>query len=231
MNLAVDTQSIFMHGSAIENMSDRRSLYLDFLPEIYQEIDLVNRLLMIFEEAFEPSVQTLDTLWAYLDPLTAPDAMLPFLAHWVGWSSDIPFAPDQQRQLIRQAIELYRWRGTRRGLRLYLHLVTKLPLDDHLTRAEDELNKHISIQNDRSQGFVIGESCISPSNLLGEGNPYHFVVHLRCGSTHQINESLVRQVIEQEKPAFCTYDLFIHPINAHVFHSVDPCSPKTLVEQ
>ncbi|KAM3101404.1 phage tail protein [Phormidesmis sp. 146-12] len=230
MNLAVDTQSIFIHDAAIAHGSDRRSLYLDFLPEIYQEIDLVNRLLMIFEEAFEPSVQTLDTLWAYLDPLTAPDAMLPFLAHWVGWSFDIPFDPEQQRRLIRQAIELYRWRGTRRGLRLYLHLVTKLPLDDHLTRAEDEPKKHISIQTDRSQGFVIG-GCIGSKNLLGEGNPYHFVVHLRCDNTGQINESLVRQVIEQEKPAFCTYDLFIHPVNTHVIHSVDPCSSKNLVEQ
>ena len=106
-----------------------RSLYLDFLPDLYREVDFVGRLLKVFELAFEPDVRTLDGLWAYLNPRLAPQGMLPFLAHWVGWQISPDLSLHQQRDLIAQALEIYRWRGTRRGLRLSLHLATGLPLE------------------------------------------------------------------------------------------------------
>jgi hypothetical protein len=47
--------------------------------------------------------------------------------------------------------------------------------------------------------------------ILGGGKPFHFVVCLRPAFNHPIDENLVRQVIEQEKPAFCIYELSIEP--------------------
>jgi phage tail-like protein len=181
------------------------SAYLDFLPAIYREVDFVGRFLSIFECGFEPTVQTLDTLWAHLDPLTAPTALLPFLAHWVGWNIDTRWDIDQQRRLIRNAITLYRWHGTRWGLRFYLHLYTRLPLDDDL----DEQDKHIQIIEDFKQGFVLGKTNLGNDSMLGGGRPYHFIVKLRQDNFPAIDESLVRQVIESQKPAFSTYDLQI----------------------
>jgi phage tail-like protein len=64
------------------------SAYLNFLPSFYQDVDFIGRFLSIFEQGFDPAVQAIDTLWAYLDPLTAPEALLPFLAHWVAWKLD-----------------------------------------------------------------------------------------------------------------------------------------------
>ena len=104
-----------------------RTVYLDFLPTVYREIDFIGRFLSIFEQTFDPYVQTLDALWAYLDPLTAPESLLPFLAHWVDWRLEPTLHLERQRQLIRNALELYRWHGTRYGLRFYLHLYTGLP--------------------------------------------------------------------------------------------------------
>ncbi|WP_375502497.1 phage tail protein [uncultured Nostoc sp.] len=186
-----------------------RSLYLDFLPSIYREADFIGRFLHIFEQAFEPTVEILDSLSAYLDPLTAPVALLPFLAYWVGWPIDSRWSVMRQRYLIGQALELYRWRGTRRGLRLYLHLYTDLPLDEHL--PEDQ--KHISIEEIFSEGFVLGGTRLGEDSLLGGGRPYHFIVHLRLDPGKQVDPNLVREVIEREKPAFCTYDLFIEQSN------------------
>jgi hypothetical protein len=37
------------------------------------------------------------------------------------------------------------------------------------------------------------------------GRPYHFIVRLR--SAAPLDEELIRTIIEQEKPVFCTYDL------------------------
>lgn len=184
------------------------SLYLNFLPTIYREIDFVGRFLSIFEQAFEPAVHTLNTMWAHLDPLTAPEALLPFLAHWVAWQLDPRWTRDQQRRLIRNAMEIYRWRGTRRGLRLYLHLYTGLPIDDHLL---NEAEKHIQIEERFSEGFVLGGTHVGPEAMLGGGQPYHFRVCLRPQSASQIDEQLVRYIIEREKPAFCTYELTIAP--------------------
>ena len=181
------------------------TLYPSFLPAIYSEIDFVGRFLKIFEQSFEPAVQSMDTLWAHLDPLTAPTALLPFLAHWVGWSLFPNLSLERQRHLIRNAIEIYRWRGTRRGLRFYLHLATGLPLDEAL--PEDE--KHIGITEFFSRGCVLGAARVGEDAILGGGRPFYFMVHLRPESLSQIDEGLVRSVIEQEKPAFCTYDLFV----------------------
>lgn len=188
-----------------------RSLYLNYLPAIYREVDFVGRFLKVFEQCFEPTVQTLDTLWAHLDPLTAPRSMLPFLAHWVAWTGQSQIPIDRQRHLIRNALYLYRWRGTRRGLRFYLHLATGLPLDDHL---DQEAEKSIGIHEQFSRGLVFNQARLGEDTLLGGGRPFHFSVQLRPHADQVLDEAFIRSVIEQEKPAFCTYDLLIQPRRA-----------------
>jgi hypothetical protein len=96
-------------------------------------------------------------------------------------------------------VEIYRWRGTRKGLRLYLHLYTGLP----------ETDQHISITEPFGQGMVLGNSRLGEDTVLGGGNPYHFVVRLRSDRNIKIDEQLVRRIIDSEKPAFCSYKLII----------------------
>lgn len=180
--------------------------YLDFLPQIYREVDFIGRFLKIIETTFEPDLQILQSFWAYLDPLTAPESMLPFLAHWVGWELEPNISTRLQRRLIRCAMQIYRWRGTRYGLRFFLHLLTGLPLDESF----EEVDKHISIRESFSRGFVFGETHLGEDSILGGGQPFHFSVHLRRDEpTRELDESVIRLVIEREKPAFCTYDLEI----------------------
>lgn len=180
--------------------------YLEFLPQIYREIDFLGRFLQIFEATLEPDIQILSNLWAYLDPLTAPKGMLEFLAYWMGWEILPYLSLEQQRNLIRNALEIYRWRGTRRGLRFYLHLATDLPLDDHQPNEED---KHIGFSEFFSRGLVLGETRLEFDAVLGGVRPFHFTVCLRPDPDRFVDEQLVRTIIEQEKPAFCTYDLLI----------------------
>ncbi len=211
---------VHLHAYLIESDTNKRevestafnlyvrppSLYLNFLPAIYREVDFVGRFLKIFEQSLEPCVHTLENLWAYLDPLTAPQAMLPFLAHWVAWNQTPQIGLERQRYLIKSAMQIYQWRGTRQGLRFYLHLATELPLDDHIS---DEKDKHIGITEFFSRGCVFGEAKLGEDSIVGGSRPFHFTLHLRPEDKNQIDESFVRSVIEQEKPAFCTYDLII----------------------
>jgi phage tail-like protein len=184
------------------------SLYPRFLPSLYREVDFIGRLLAVFEQTFEPAVNAMDTLWAHLDPLTAPSQLLPFLAHWVGWEALPQWPLAEQRRLIRQALEIYRYRGTRRGLGLYLHLYTGLPLPDPETPLAE---RAIAIEEVFTRGFVLGETTLGQDAVLGGGRPFHFYVRLRPPPQHPLDEPLIRTIIEQEKPAFCTYDLTIEP--------------------
>ena len=181
-----------------------RSLYLDFLPDLYREVDFVGRLLKVFELAFEPDVKTLDGLWAYFNPRLAPQGLLPFLAHWVGWQISPDLSLDQQRDLIARALEIYRWRGTRRGLRLSLHLATGLPLEPPPGQPAA-----IAIQETFGSGLVLGETHLGAEAIVGGTKPFHFTVTLRQSPGVDLDETLIRKTIEQEKPAFCTYDLVI----------------------
>jgi phage tail-like protein len=195
-------------GQAFQLYVRPRSLYLKFVPGLYREIDFIGRFLKIFEQAFEPVVQSFSYMWANLDPLTAPQALLPFLAHWVASPIDPSWTIDQQRRLIRNAVTLYRWRGTRKGLRLYLHLYTGLPLDEHIAQ---ESQKHISITEPFSRGFVLDQARLDEDAILDGGKPYHFVVRLRSDQDHPlwVEEELIHKMINQQKPAFCTYELHI----------------------
>jgi hypothetical protein len=48
--------------------------------------------------------------------------------------------------------------------------------------------------------------------IIGGGKPYHFQIRLRSNPENLIDELLVRRIIDQEKPAFCTYDLWIEMV-------------------
>ena len=183
-----------------------RSTYTEFLPVVYQEVDYIHRFIKIFEQAFDPVVNSFSSMWAHLDPLTAPQALLPFLAHWVDWSIDSQLDLTHQRRLIRRAVEIYRCRGTRKGLRFYLHLYTGLPLDEQIDREED---KSISITEPFGQGCVLGLAHVGEDAIIGGGKAYHFDVRLRAQPDSPIDEQLVRRIINQEKPAFCSYSLRI----------------------
>ena len=212
----LDVYSYTLAGDLEGITSDRLTLlvrpnspYTKLLPQVYQEIDLVGRLMAIVERTFSPSAETWFTLWAYLNPLLAPQAMLGFLAHWVGWRSLPHLTWEQQRRLIHRAIELYSWRGTAHGLRLYLHLATGLPLDTEDVPASQQ---HISILEPSRQGAVFGESEFHETTVFGGGQGFHFVVVLRFPESIAVDETLVRAIIDQERPAFCTYELYIIPM-------------------
>jgi phage tail-like protein len=187
------------------------SSYTAFLPTVYQEVDLIHRFVKIFEQAFDPVVNSFTSMWANLDPLTAPQSLIPFLAHWVDWPLDTQLDLPHQRRLIRRAVEIYRSRGTHKGLRFYLHLYTGLPLDEEIELEED---KSISITEPFGQGCLFGIAHVGRDAIFGGGKPYHFEVRLRTKPDNVIDEQLVRRIIDQEKPVFCSYDLCIETVSA-----------------
>jgi phage tail-like protein len=88
------------------------------LPSIYRTDSFTQQLCRSFDEVLAPVISALDNLPAYLDLGTAPEDLLPWLAHWLGLAVDRGDDPVRQRDLLHSTSELHGWQGTRRGIEL-----------------------------------------------------------------------------------------------------------------
>lgn len=96
----------------------------DRLPAVYLEDGFVQRFTAALDEVLAPVFATLDGLSGYLDPWLAPADFVDWLANWVALDVDESWTPAQRRELIANAVELHRWRGTPRGLAAHVRLLT-----------------------------------------------------------------------------------------------------------
>jgi phage tail-like protein len=87
------------------------------LPAIYQEYDdNALRFTSGLDAVLAPAWLAIDCFDAYLSPTITPEDTATWLATWVGIAVDDNWHPDQLRRLLTRAFELYRWRGTARGI-------------------------------------------------------------------------------------------------------------------
>jgi phage tail-like protein len=191
--------------------------YLRYLPAIYQDDDLMGRLLMLFESFWAPIDGQIDNLSFYFDPrLTAPE-FLPWLASWIDLVLDERWPEQKRRQLLSSAARLYRKRGTRQGLEEYVEIYT---------------GERPQIVEHRAHNFRLGrEARLGPSVALGTKNePHTFTVTLRVppesaasateGGEAEGHRSQARQrwrrqieaIIDSEKPAHTSYTLVIREV-------------------
>ena len=103
--------------------------YLEHLPAIYRRSDAVGRnlvrdLCFLFEHMFDSIDQQLVDGWRFYDPHFAPPEFLQWLARWTAFTVDHDWPEEQRRALVKRAVDLYRIRGTKRGLALFLKLFT-----------------------------------------------------------------------------------------------------------
>jgi len=92
------------------------------LPALYADDDFAQRFTAGLDTVLAPVFATLDNLPAYLDPRVAPDDFVDWLVTWVGAESDPRWPLALRREAVVRAVELHRWRGTRRGLTEALRL-------------------------------------------------------------------------------------------------------------
>jgi phage tail-like protein len=95
------------------------------LPALYQSDDaFALGLAAAFDGELAPIFASLDNFDAYLDPMLAPDDFVDWLGTWVAAVPDDSWTPQRRRELLAQAVALYRIRGTRQGLEAYLEVLT-----------------------------------------------------------------------------------------------------------
>jgi phage tail-like protein len=96
----------------------------DRLPAIYLEDGFTRRFTAALDEVLAPVIAVLDSFADYLDPTLTPEDFLDWLTHWVALDVDEHWTAEQRRRLVGSAVELHRWRGTRKGLAAQVRLLT-----------------------------------------------------------------------------------------------------------
>ena len=172
------------------------SSWLEYLPAPYQANEFVGRFLQIPEQIFGPIERIVDSLAAYFDPRVTPPELLPWLAAWVGVELDENWPLKRRRLLVLWATRLYRWRGTRRGLREHLRLYTgQVPL---------------IVEN--FDGARLGQDALLGVNTrIGRPTPQPHTIHVTvmADDPSQLDERILHQIIQLEKPAHVAYTLEI----------------------
>ncbi|MBN1934499.1 MAG: phage tail protein I [Anaerolineae bacterium] len=98
--------------------------WLQYLPYYFSEDAFLGQYLLVFEDLFGPLEQVIAHFDLLLDPRTAPESFLPILAAWLGLDMDDLWPVEQRRAILRAAVELYDWRGTKKGLTRLLEAST-----------------------------------------------------------------------------------------------------------
>lgn len=96
---------------------------INFLPGIYHT-DFLRRFLGIFESILMPVEWTIDNYDLFLNPATAPEGFLTWLANWfqLGWGPG--WSPKKRRAFLQEAQQIYARRGTRWALSRVLEIYT-----------------------------------------------------------------------------------------------------------
>jgi phage tail-like protein len=147
----------------------------------------------VMEALHAPSEEALANIDGVLDPRRTPDGFVPMLARWLDLDrlferrlreqepslrQLMPAGLGRLRELIAIAAQLSKWRGTRRGLLLFLETATGL------------------------KGFDVDE------NVPGEDGlpkPFHLRVKVPAGGSEL--KGLIERIVSSEKPAYVTYEL------------------------
>jgi phage tail-like protein len=116
-------------GDMLLPPQDAPSRYLRYLPIMFHEADFLRRYLLIFESIWEPHENRQSHVEMYFDAHTAPSAFLGWLAGWLGLTLNAHWPEARRRQLLAEAMNLYRWRGTSYGLARMIEVCTGLTPD------------------------------------------------------------------------------------------------------
>lgn len=186
------------------NITVFRKSYLEFLPGILQQEDeraggLLRNYLWIVQHLMTRFQEITSSLPSYFNPHTTVSDFLPWLASWMAVELEEGWPEDKRRKFLANAVEIYKWRGTRQGLTKFINIVAEV---------EIEVEEHyipFSI-------FAIdGQSMLGTRTIIHTQprREHFFTVHMPGQRGDYASQLLMKihRIIQAEKPAHTNYFL------------------------
>lgn len=161
----------------------------DELPPALQEDEFCQRFVSAFDEVVTPAYYALDCWDAYLDPNVAPEDFVEWLATWVGVEIDETWTMERRRQLIQDAVVLYRIRGTAAGLGAHIKL-------------------YCGVTPEIEESGACEYSQTADSPMPGSAQP-RLVVRLRVDDPAAVKQTTVSRIVGTARPAHIPYQVEI----------------------
>jgi phage tail-like protein len=162
----------------------RRSDWLSHqLPVGMLDDEFLVRFLGIFQDVADTVVHQIDTLPHMFDPTVAPETMVRAMGHWIGIDWVDSSLPDPlQRRIVREYSSLIKWRGTKRGMRQLLEVIS-------------------------GERAIVTDS----GGVYAEGDAPRDAAHVRLEvrSSGWATESDLLRIVRSEVPASVTFELVV----------------------
>ena len=170
-----------------------RETLLSNLPAVYREDegsrDFLERYLSLYGTLFDSVEVEIDRMSRSFDRELVSGSRLRWLASWIGLESDEHWSDEWVRRLLRAAPELYRYRGTRRGIELLVETLTRTPpviVEPFQFKA---MRDHAQLRQ--------------LTDRLYTDDPHTFTLLLHPGQARSDKERvLLRGLVEEHKPAY-----------------------------
>ncbi|MBE7453234.1 MAG: PASTA domain-containing protein [Kofleriaceae bacterium] len=178
--------------------------YMQHLPALYRRSDAVGHnvvrdICFIFEHIFGSIEEKIDGNHRYYDPHTAPGEFLTWLASWTAFTVDLDWPEPRKRALIKRAVDLYRIRGTKRALALFLKLFTGYEPD-----IEENVWPFKGFRVETEARIGIDSVILPPVNLA---HCYIITIPVKFEDVTPELVFRIHQIVQLEKPAHTNYYL------------------------
>ncbi|SCF69796.1 MULTISPECIES: phage tail protein [unclassified Streptomyces] len=160
---------------------------IEQLPAVYLEQDFLQRFLAALDDVLAPVLLSIDNLPAHLDPRSAPEDFLAWLAQWVAVDTRADHPVEQRRAAVQGAVERHSRRGTRRGLAEAVFLET-------------------GIEPDIVESGGTAWSSTPHTQFPGGPRPW-VTVRVRASQPYQVDRVRLEELIRMEIPAHVGFDL------------------------
>lgn len=177
--------------SKIKLVFPKKSL-ITYLPDVYQEskksASFLERYLEIFDTMYSDINHKIENISAYFDPDSTPKEFLEWLAEWISVEDTFLWNEEQLRYLLKNALRLYKIRGTRK----YLEEMIKLYSGTEPYIVENHQLNRFKNDSDISDNL---------ENLYGNSE-YVFSVIINMGRKISDREyQILTRIINISKPA------------------------------
>jgi phage tail-like protein len=203
----------------------QRLSYLRYLPATYQEDeegrDFLERFLSIFESVSLDIERKIAEVSSNFDPEAADSEFLKWLGAWIAVLRDDNWPEEKSREFLSMAFQLYRARGTARGLREMIELFTEgrtSIIEHHRLRAPMVLGASSTLGRSTVVGISytkrlvleessrIGEFALietdQPVEKPFEAGAFDFTLLAdTSGLENEAQRQAIRRMVEEEKPA------------------------------